>query len=146
MNIPELLKLLKESYIYEMAQKQGVQDKFTFYTLDNEYISHYPHVHVCVKNDEKRWNGKALRNGSPYKTVASVRLRKDCNYTSYNLEFEEILDSKIENTKYIKTICNWLNSRELLFDGSEDTKTNGFRCLQDYLRNNEESKHIEEYK
>ena len=120
--------------ITEMAEKQGFDKIFTYYTLDNEFETHYPHVHICVSNNEKSWDGKPLRSGNPLKTVGSVKLNRVDGYTPNNLEFEEIKDNKITNTKYKKEICNWLNST---FNGKRTTKeTNAYRCINSYIMNN----------
>lgn len=121
--------------ITETAEKQGFDDTFTYYTLDNEYKTHYPHIHICVAKDNSRWDGKPLRSGNPLKSVASVKLNRVTGFTPQNLEFGEIKDTKIENTKYKKEICKWLNSN---FNGKRTTKeTNAYRCLNSYLMNND---------
>ena len=121
--------------INEMAEKQGFDSTFTYYTLDNEFLTHHPHVHICVPTQDKKWDGKPLRSGNPLKTVASVVLDKVDGYTTDNLRFEEIKDPKINNIKYKKEICNWLNST---FSGKLHNKyTNAYRCMVSYIMNNE---------
>ena len=120
----------------EMAQKQGQDSTFVYYTLDNEFISHYPHVHICVPNNDKHWDGKPLNSGNPLKTVASVRLLDKLQYTVDDIIFEEIKDPKIESTKYKKIIANWLNST---ISGLKinNKQGNALKCLQDYINSNE---------
>ena len=120
----------------EMAQKQGQDSTFVYYTLDNEFISHYPHVHICVPNNDNHWDGKPLNSGSPLKTVASVRLLDKLQYTVDDIIFEEIKDSKVESTKYKKIIADWLNST---ISGLKinNKQGNALKCLQDYLNSNE---------
>lgn len=132
----QLELLIEDKYqITEMAEKQGFDKIFTYYTLDNEFETHYPHVHICVSNNEKSWDGKPLRSGNPLKTVGSVRLNRINGYTTENLEFEEIKDNKITDTRYKKEICNWLNST---FNGKRNNKeTNAYRCINSYIMNNE---------
>lgn len=91
----------------EMAQRQGEDPYFTYYTLDNEQESHDPHIHVCVSIDDSRWNGKAI-NGK-YKSIASVRLNRE-EYTADNLEFEHILKGNNFSNKTRKAIADWLNA------------------------------------
>ena len=120
----------------EMAQKQGQDSTFVYYTLDNEFISHYPHVHICVPNNDKHWDGKPLNSGNPLKTVASVRLLDKLQYTVDDIIFEEIKDPKIESTKYKKIIANWLNST-ISGLNINNKQGNALKCLQDYLNSNE---------
>lgn len=122
--------------ISEMAQKQGQDDTFTYYTLDNEYTSHYPHVHICVNIQNKQWKGKPLHSGNPLKTVASVRLLDTLKYTPEDIIFEEIKDEKIDSPKYRNIICNWLNST-ITGLKINNKQANALKCLQDYLNNNE---------
>ena len=139
--ICEQLEILvqEKQPITEMAEKQGFDKYFTYYTLDNEYSSHYPHVHVCVPTADKSWDGKTLRSGNPLKSVASIKLDRVDGYTVDNLEFEEIKDKKITGNTYKKEICNWLNSN---FNGKRTNKdTNAYRCLDSYIMNNENGTH-----
>ena len=131
----QLLNKVDSICLYEMAEKQGYDKQFTYYTLDNEYKTHYPHVHICVKNDSK-WDGKPLRSGRPYKTVGSIKLNRIDSFTPQNIEFEEIKDTRITGTKYKKIFCEWLNSTN---DGTlNNIDTNACRCLKSYIRNNEQ--------
>lgn len=134
--LEQIIDKLNLSQITEMAQKQGQDKEFVYYTLDNEYISHYPHVHVCVPIQDKRWEGKPLHSGNPLKTVASVRLLDTKTYTIDNLIFEEIKDKKIDSKKYKKVICDWLNST---ISGLKinNRQGNALKCLQDYLNSND---------
>lgn len=135
------LKRLNEAILTltEMANKQGSDDLFTYYTLDNELYSHIPHVHICVPKADKHWKGKPLRSGNPLKTIASVRLNIIDEYSIDNLEFEGIVDPQINSSKYIKTICNWLNKKKLGYP-------NWVKCLDDYITNNPDFATVEQYK
>ena len=130
-----LSELIENITINEMAEKQGFDAQFLYYTLDNEYQSHYPHLHLCVAKDNKKWDGKPLRSGNPYKSVASVRLTRLDGYTPENLIFEEIKDERVNTNKFKKIICDWLNSN---FNGKRYLKqTNAEKCINSYLINNE---------
>lgn len=127
-------------YVEEaMAQKQGFVSPFTFYTLDNEYSSHYPHIHICVKNDNKT-KGVPLKNGSPYLSLGSIRLRPDDNYTLENLEFEVVENPIITNTKNKKLFIKWLLKINPLRGTS-----NASASLADYLLSNDKCKDRAKY-
>lgn len=132
----QILEKLDNIQITEMAQKQGQDAEFVYYTLDNEYISHYPHVHICVPNQNKRWDGKPLHSGHPLKTVASVRLLNTKTYAPDDIIFEEIKDPKIDTKKYRKIIADWLNSTisGLKYNNKQG---NALKCLHDYLNSNQ---------
>ena len=134
--VEQIIEKLDNIQITEMAQKQGQDKEFVYYTLDNEYISHYPHVHICVSNQNKQWQGKPLHSGNPLKTIASVRLLDTKTYTPETIIFEEIKDNKIDNKKYRKIIADWLNST---ISGLKvnNKQGNALKCLQDYLNSNE---------
>lgn len=141
MKLQEILDTLRQIVtkldtisICEMAEKQGFDKEFTYYTLDNEYRTHYPHVHICVKTTSK-WDGKQLRNGSPYKTIGSIKLNRIKDYNINNIEFEEIKDNKITQNKYKKIFCDWLNSNNT--GKRHNIYTNAYRCLDSYLMNND---------
>lgn len=120
----------------EMAQKQGHSKLFTYYTLDNEFSSHYPHVHVCTHIANSKFSGKPLRSGKPYQTIGSVKLNQVANYIPATLEFEEYKDPAILSDKYKQEICNWLNATtDSMFN---NTETNAVRCIKDYIRNNDQ--------
>lgn len=105
-------KLEKElEQIYEMAQKQGEDKEFTYYTLDNELASHKPHVHICVSKENKHWKGSNFKNGQNLKTVGSIflpfeQLKNKIEFTPENIQFEVIEDDKLQSNKYVKVICN----------------------------------------
>ena len=101
------MKILKKvNEILAMAQRQGTIKDFTFYTLDNEYANHYPHVHICIKKDGKTL-GEPLKNGSDFLSLGSIRLRPDEKYTLETLEFETVINPDILTSKnkkiFIKT-------------------------------------------
>ena len=129
----------KPVYVEEaMAQKQGFVSPFTFYTLDSEYPSHYPHVHICVKND-KKYKRTPMQNNSLL-SLGSIRLRADDNYTLENLEFETVKDPWIETNKNKKLFVKWLNSEETLLN-----RTNANVALADYLKSNDKCKDRAKY-
>lgn len=134
--LQQMLEFVQSFNITEMAQKQGQDGTFVYYTLDNEFVSHYPHVHICVSNNDKNWDGKPLRSGNPFKTVASVRLLDILTYQPQDVIFEEIKDSKIDSIHYKKIISSWLNST---ISGLKinNKQGNALKCLQDYLNSNE---------
>lgn len=133
--LEHILETIQAMSVTEMAQKQGQDGTFVYYTLDNEFTSHYPHVHVCVSNNEKDWDGKPLRSGNPLKTVASVRLLDTLTYKPEDIIFEEIKDEKVDSPKYRKIISDWLNST---ISGLKvnNKQGNALKCLQDYLNSN----------
>lgn len=118
--------LLRKNEILAMAQKQGSIKNFTFYTLDNEFPSHYPHVHICIKNDGKT-KGVPLKNGSNLLSLGSVKLRPDNNYTVENLEFETLINEDLDTIKNRKIIVEWLTDihKKLKIE-------NCFKCVSDY--------------
>lgn len=76
-DIKQILEKLEDILnipITEMTQKQGKDDCFIYYTLDNERASHRPHVHICVSKNDKHWGGSNFKNGQNLKTVGSVFL------------------------------------------------------------------------
>ena len=115
-------------FLNEMAQKHGSSDQFTYYTLDNEYKSYEPHVHVCVPIDNKYWTGKAI-NGK-CKTVCAIKLNQS-KYSLDNLEFEHIVDRKSLSVKCKKEIIGWLNSQY-----KNRGITNAIHALDDYEDSN----------
>ena len=128
--LERILESLSElTQINQMANKQGNDELFTYYTLDNEFYSHNPHVHICVSNNDKHWNGKPLRSGNHLKTIASVTLYITDEYTIDNIEFEEIIDKRILSNEYKKVICKWLNTKKLGYP-------NWVKCINDYVTNN----------
>lgn len=130
--------LKEDNCLFEMAQKQGVVNKFTFYTFDNEYESHYPHVHICVKIDDKNFEGKPLKNKSNLKTIGSIRINLDDNYDLNNLVFENVFDEKnMMNIQNQKIFIDWLNKPVLK---NIPNYTNANKCLIDYDISNEKYK------
>ena len=126
--------LNENEYLVEMAQKQGVSSGFVFYTFDNEYSYHYPHIHICVKSDDKKFKkGRVLKNNKSLKTLGSIKIRHDNNYTLENLEFETLFDDEINTNKYKKIFIDWLNDNPIkrLKD-----YTNSDKCLIDYHNSN----------
>ena len=138
--IIEKLENIEFQSMNEMAQKQGSDDVFIYYTLDREPISHYPHVHVCVKSGTKGWTGKNLDNGSPYIDLGAIRLLPNTEYTLDNLTIEHIRDSKIESNRYKKLFIEWLNKPYKNYN-----ITNSQKCIDDYLESNEYCKFKKEY-
>ena len=125
-----------------MAQNLGDSKEFTFYTLDNEPISHYPHVHICVKKDPK-FKGKLLKNNSPYMSLGSIKLRPDNDYTIENLEFETIEDPYITNRKNKKIFVDWLlsNTKKRKFGNI----LNCDLCIYLYLASNKQCQDRQAY-
>lgn len=131
-------RLFKKS-VLAMAQKQGYSDNFVFYTLDNEYASHYPHVHICIKND-KKIKGKPLKNGSNLLSLGSIRLKPNDNYTLENLEFETIENPIITSAKNKVLFINWL-----LQENPRFRVKNCFKCVSDYSDSNENFRDYTKY-
>ena len=134
-----LYSIFENKQIYEMAQKQGKDDSFTYYTLDNEFASHRPHVHICVSKNDKHWEGSNFNNGQNLKTVASIflpfeQLRDKIPFTPENIQFETIDDEKIKNSKNIEKICLWLNSTKE--DSFGNKINNAIKCFNDYKMSN----------
>ena len=137
--LDRILQVIESFAITEMAQRQGSDGNFEYYTLDNEYKSHVPHVHVCVNKGDKHWEGKPLRSGNPLKSIASVILYPDDReYTKGNIEFEDIVDSRITNEKYKKIIAKWLNAKRR-------GEANSIKCIDDYLLSNSDFYEREKY-
>lgn len=138
--IKQLNEEIKKLFpLYEMAQKQGNDEFFVYYTLDNEYASHRPHVHVCVKIDNKKWHGAKFKNGQGLKTVGAVflpyeQLKNKIEFTVDNIQFETINDNNITNSKYVQVICKWLNST--VTDDFGNTISNAIKCFNDYKLSN----------
>ena len=129
------MKILRKiNKILAMAQKQGTIKDFTFYTLDNEYASHYPHVHICIKNDGKT-KGTPLKNGSNLLSLGSIRLRPDEKYTLENLEFETVINPDILTSKNKKIFIQWL-----LEENKRFKVKNCFKCVSDYDDSNSKYK------
>lgn len=95
--------------IYSFAQKVGSEEEFSFYNLDNELPSERPHIHICVRKDNKDFkSSKSLRYGNPLKSVGKIILRKDCKYTIENLQIES--DNQF-TSKQKKLFVDWLMSK-----------------------------------
>ena len=127
---------------YEMAQKQGKDENFTYYTLDNEFSSHRPHVHVCVSKNDKHWKGSSFNNGNNLQSVGAVflpyeQIKNKVPFTIDNIEFEIIDDKRVENIKYKKVICDWLNSE--MTDSFGNKILNAMKCFNDYKLSNGDS-------
>lgn len=140
--IKELNEEFAKLQLYEMAQRQGTDKNFTYYTLDNELPSHKPHVHICVPVDDKHWNGKNFRNGQNLKTVGSVflpfeQLKDKIPFTPENIQFEVVEDKSIMSNKYVKGICNWLNKETE--DAFGNKINNAVKCFNDYRISNSEN-------
>ena len=121
------MKILKKvDEILAIAQRQGTIKDFTFYTLDNEYANHYPHVHICIKKDGKTL-GEPLKNGSDFLSLGSIRLRPDEKYTLETLEFETVINPDILTSKNKKIFIQWLLEENKRFKAK-----NCFKCVSDY--------------
>lgn len=103
-----LEKIHAHQFLNAMAQRHGSSETFTYYTMDNEYKSNAPHVHVCVPIDDTQWVGTVI-NGK-YKTICAIKLEEK-HYTLENLEFEHIVKGNVLSTKCKKEIVVWLNSQ-----------------------------------
>lgn len=120
-----------------MAQKQGGVDGFVFYTLNKERVGHFPHVHVCVPSEwigKKYQNAKNLEDGSDLKTIATIKLRPDCNYTKQNIEFEKVYCQDLITSKNKKIWAKWLND---VYVGLG--VQNGRKCVSDFFASNPEN-------
>lgn len=136
------MKILKKvDEILAIAQRQGTIKDFTFYTLDNEYANHYPHVHICIKNDGKT-KGTPLKNGSNLLSLGSIRLRPDEKYTLENLEFETVINPDILTSKNKKIFIQWLLDFRIIA-GSKITNCD--KCVNDYLISNDKCKNRKSY-
>lgn len=132
-------KLQKMPLTAAFAQRQGRVGDFEFYTLDNEHKSHYPHIHICVKNDGKT-KGTLLKDGSGLLSLGSVRLYPNENYTVDNLVFEAV-HNPIITTKEVKNlIVSWL-----LEENNGLKVKNCFKCISDYDTSNPTYKDFEKY-
>lgn len=87
------------------------------FTTTNDFITHIPHVHVCVKiTNSHNFTGKPLHyknKSSDYITLVTVGLKYSNEpYTFENLDVEEAWknDTKTGFNKILKTVINWLNS------------------------------------
>ena len=121
----------------------GADDRFMYYIMEDEYISEYPHIHVCVESSARQWEGKVLQLGNEYKCIATVRLACIKSYTVDNLEFGLIADKKATNNSVKKRICNWLNScNDGLFENSEP---NYILAMKAYVKTNPNGMHNKEY-
>ena len=123
-----LEKIYVHQFLNEMAQKHGNSETFTYYTMDNEYKSHAPHVHVCVPIDDKQWVGEAIND--KFKTICAIKLEEK-HYTLENLEFEHIVKGNVLSTKCKKEIVAWLNSQY-----RDVSMTNALHALYDYEDSN----------
>ena len=127
----------KKYETYAFAQKVGSEEEFSFYNLDNELPSELPHIHICVRKDNKDFKySKSLRYGNPLKSVGKIILRKDCKYTIENLQIES--DNQFTN-KQKKLFVDWLMSED------DPDITNGRLCLINYKRSNGLGKFEKEY-
>ena len=127
----------KKYETYAFAQKVGSEEEFSFYNLDNELPSERPHIHICVRKDNKDFKySKSLRYGNPLKSVGKIILRKDCKYTIENLQIES--DNQFTN-KQKKLFVDWLMSED------DPDITNGRLCLINYKRSNGLGKFEKEY-
>ena len=128
----------KKYETYAFAQKVGSEEEFSFYNLDNELPSELPHIHICVRKDNKDFKySKSLRYGNPLKSVGKIILRKDCKYTIENLQIES--DNQFTN-KQKKLFVDWLNQKTFL------NAKNGKIALMDYLKSNGFGYFEEEFK
>ena len=126
---------------YAMSQSQGNLKGFYFYILDSETPSHYPHVRVCVPRSDKHYKGKALEDGSKYQTLVSIKLKKEANYTSSNMEFEKIYDPKSITAKNKKIWAEFLNKVN-----KDSGFSNNWQCWFDFKRSNSNNLFIDQFK
>lgn len=101
--------LMKQLSIF--TQIIGRDNSFQYYTMENEYNSLKPHIHICTDIENGDWQRYNFKNGQPLKTIATIKI--NCNnlpYTINNLRLENIADVKIFN--YKQQICDWLNSKD----------------------------------
>lgn len=128
--------------VFAMAQKQGQVEEFTFYTLDREQVSHYPHIHVCVNQGNKQYKGKPLENGSNLKTIVTIKLRPDCQYDWKTLEFETVFDRDSITSENKKIWADWLNEKHK----RSKNETNGQHSIFNFFDSNEDNLFENEFK
>ena len=110
---------------YELAQKQGNDSIFTYYTFDNKNMAEKPHIHIC--SNDKEWQEIMSNNG--YKTVATVDLEPP-------YDFIKIYDNKIAVKNYKTMIITWLTALKKLWNGKILNLTNAENALNDYILSN----------
>lgn len=129
----EILTLAGCDSLYEFAQKQGVsEDKFVFYTLDGEYTSHKPHVHVCVSFDNKKFSNTSKRPlKNSLNSLCSITIPASCELTLDNFQFEETYkNTEIFTNKNIEDWIKFLNSPAKPYKNFLE------KCLIDYMVSN----------
>lgn len=138
---PYALEKLKNFSSNTLTQIIGSDNIFKYYTMENEYNTTKPHIHICTDAENKNWLGDNFRNGQPLKSIATIKINcNDLPYTINNLCLENIVDAKIFD--YKQQICDWLNAKD-----AELTKvTNVQIALRNYLLSNQHCYWIEEYK
>ena len=108
----EIIELSGCEILDEMAQKQGMEDNFLFYTLDDEYVSHKPHIHVCVHENDSRFS-KVNRNPikRDYHKLCTIIIPPSCEINESNLQIEEDYgNQELIKEKYKKGWIKFLNS------------------------------------
>ena len=116
---------------YQLAQKQGNDSIFTYYTFDNENTAEKPHIHICTNNED--WRGCISNNG--LKTIATIELEQPYNYIN-------IYDKKIKGSFYKTNILSWLTSLKKSWNGKVLDITNAKHALNDYFRSNNTNIHL----
>ena len=124
-----------------LSQWQGNYKGFSFYTLDLEATSSYPHVHVCIPKDNKCYKGKWLEDGSKIQTVVTIKLRKTADYNSLNIEFDKIYDSRAVTSENKKIWSEFLNNAN-----KDSGYTNNWQCWFDFKRSNAENMFLNQFK
>lgn len=125
---------------YALSQWQGDYKGFSFYTLDTEAPFRYPHVHVCISGNNKRYKGKWLEDGSKMRTVVTIKLREMADYDPLNLEFDKVYDSGAvtpENRKIWAAFLNKVNE--------DSGYTNNWQCRFDFKRSNAENMFLNQF-
>jgi len=139
LNILKRLNIFRDHIVESMARKQGISKDFIYYSFDRDSDSHFPHVHICVRKDNatyKNCKGKTIEGQNSLKSIASIRLRADANYTPENLQFEgadkgKPIDDRINTVKNKKAIVEWLLSMNI-----KEACPNYASCLRYYLTYN----------
>lgn len=114
------LKIQKNWHTF-FTQIAGEDEKFKYYTMENEHELAEPHIHVCVDFDNPKWHGEKFENFQPLKTITTVLINETQElYSADNLILEDVCDFKIEF--YKKQICDWLNANDTHLDGVSNSQ------------------------
>lgn len=123
------LDFMRHFHITSMDEKIADDGKFALFIEDNELPYKEPHVHICVKLKNRKYNGEALRDvywAQRYKSIISIRLDnpsemltydnvqqdEDDFYQPYNLCTLDDTNATSSSLTYeeLKDICKMLNA------------------------------------